>query len=177
MEEQMRIARIAGVVALLPVALTAAAAGESVPDSLAPPAGLKRVLQASAVGVQIYRCGPPKTAGGAAAAVWNFEAPRATLTDERGKTVGRHYAGPIWEATDGSKVSGKVTARADATEAGAIPWLLLKTEPAAAKGRFDHVQAVQRLFTSGGSAPTGACPKVGEVLEVPYRAQYVFWGE
>ena len=173
----MHIAWITGVVALLPVALTAAAAGESVPDTLAPPAGLKRLLETSAVGVQIYRCGPPKTAEGAAAAVWNFEAPRATLTDQQGKTVGQHYAGPTWEATDGSKVTAKVTARADATEAGAIPWLLLKAEPAAAQGRFGHVQAVQRLFTSGGSAPTGACAKVGEVLEVPYRAQYVFWGE
>jgi Protein of unknown function (DUF3455) len=177
MEEQMRIARIAGVVALLPVALTAAAAGESVPDSLAPPAGLKRVLEASAVGVQIYRCGPPKTAGGAAAAVWNFEAPRATLSDQRGAEVGKHYAGPTWEATDGSKITGKATARADATEPGAIPWLLLKAESAGTPGRFDRVRAVQRVFTSGGSAPKGACSKAGEVLEVPYRAMYVFWAQ
>jgi hypothetical protein len=173
----MRAARMASFVALLPVALSAARAAEPVPDSLAPPAGLKRVLEASATGVQIYRCGPPKSPEGAPAAVWNFEAPRATLTDQRGEGVANHYAGPTWEAPDGSKITGKVAAKADAKEAGAIPWLLLKTESAGKPGRFDQVRAVQRLFTSGGSAPQGACSKVGEVLEVPYRAMYVFWAQ
>lgn len=173
----MGIARIASVVALSTVALGAAGAAQPVPDSLAPPAGLKRLLEASAVGVQIYRCGPPKSTEGAPAAVWNFEAPRATLTDQRGEPVARHYAGPTWEAPDGSKITGRVAARADATEAGAIPWLLLKAESAGTPGRFDPVRAVQRLFTSGGSAPAGACTKVGEVLEVPYRALYVFWAQ
>ena len=173
----MRIASIASIAALLPVALGAAGAAQPVPDSLAPPAGLKPLLEASAVGVQIYRCGPPKSAQGAPAPVWNFEAPRATLTDQRGEPVGRHYAGPTWEATDGSKITGKVAARADATEPGAIPWLLLKAESAGTPGRFDKVRAVQRLFTSGGSAPAVACTKVGELLEVPYRALYVFWAQ
>ncbi|HEY4040085.1 MAG TPA: DUF3455 domain-containing protein [Burkholderiaceae bacterium] len=173
----MRAATMASFVALLPIALGLARAAEPVPDSLAPPAGLKRVLEASATGVQIYRCGPPKSAQGAPAAVWNFEAPRATLTDQRGEGVARHFAGPTWEATDGSTITGKVTAKADAKEAGAIAWLLLKTESAGKPGRFDQVRAVQRLFTSGGSAPQGACSKVGEVLEVPYRAMYVFWAQ
>jgi hypothetical protein len=173
----MRVVPMASVLAFLVVMMDAAGAAEPVPESLAPPAGLKRVLEASAAGVQIYRCGPPKSAEGASAAVWNFEAPRATLTDQRGAEVGKHYAGPTWEATDGSKITGKVTARADATEPGAIPWLLLKAESAGTPGRFDKVRAVQRVFTSGGSAPTGACAKVGEVLEVPYRAMYVFWSQ
>jgi hypothetical protein len=171
----MRIALIANVVALLPMALTAAAAAEPVPANLAPPAGFKRVLEASAVGVQIYRCGPPKGAQGDAAPVWNFEAPRATLSDQRGGPVGRHYAGPTWEAADGSKITGKIAARADATEPGAIAWLLLTAESAGAPGRFDQVRAVQRVFTSGGSAPAGACKQIGETLEVPYKAMYVFW--
>jgi hypothetical protein len=160
---------------LLPLALAAAAAAERIPDSLAPPPGLKRVLEASAVGVQIYRCGMPKGGETAPAAVWSFEAPRATLTDQRGAPVGRHYAGPTWEAADGSKITGKIAAKADALEQGAIPWLLLKTESAGPAGRFDQVRAVQRLFTSGGSAPPGACANVGETLEVPYKAMYVFW--
>jgi Protein of unknown function (DUF3455) len=170
----MRIALVASVLGLLAVA---AGAAEQVPENLAPPAGLKRVLDANAVGVQIYRCGPPKSGEAGATAVWNFEAPRATLMDQRGVEVGRHYAGPTWEATDGSKITGKVSARADATEPGAIAWLLLTADSAGTPGRFTKVRAVQRLFTSGGSAPTGACPKVGEALEVPYRATYVFWAQ
>jgi hypothetical protein len=172
----MRIVPMASVPAILAVIMGAAGAAEPVPESLAPPAGLKRALEANAVGVQIYRCGPPKSTEAAPDAVWNFEAPRATLTDQQGAVV-KHYAGPTWEANDGSKITGKVAARADATEPGAIPWLLLKAESAGAPGRFDKVRAVQRVFTSGGSAPKGACTKVGEVLEVPYRATYVFWAE
>jgi len=161
----MRFLLVRGLLALLPIVHGAAGAAEPVPDSLAPPAGLKRLAYLNATGVQIYRCGPPKNPDGAPAAVWNFEAPRATLTDPHGGPV-KHYAGPTWEAADGSKITGKVVAHADATEAGAIAWLLLKTESAG---------AVQRLFTSGGSAPAGACTQVGQTLEVPYRAVYVFW--
>ena len=172
---------IARLVASLPFALSlaagAAAAAEPVPDSLAPPAGLKRVLEASAVGVQIYRCKTPKDAASGAALAWTLEGPRASLTDQRGEAVARHYAGPTWEATDGSKITGKVAARADATEKGAVAWLLLTAESAGNPGRFDKVRAVQRLYTSGGSAPAGACAKLDEVLEVPYRAMYVFWSQ
>jgi len=173
----MRVAPIASLPAFMAVVLVTAGAAEQVPQTLAPPAGLKRVLDVNGVGVQIYRCGPPKSAEGSPATVWNFEAPRATLHDQRGVEVGKHYAGPAWEAPDGSKITGKVAARADATEAGAVPWLLLTAESTGKPGRFDKVRAVQRLFTSGGSAPKGACTKAGEVLEVPYRATYVFWAE
>jgi hypothetical protein len=173
----MRIKVLGCVFAMLPFALGVARAADAGPESLAPPAGLKRLLELNAEGVQIYRCGPPKDASGAPATVWNFEAPRASLTDQKGKPAGKHYAGPTWEATDGSKVSGKVTARAAAPDPKAIAWLLLKTESAGTPGVLDKVRAVQRLFTSGGSAPDGSCAKAGEVLEVPYKAVYVFWSE
>ena len=41
----------------------------------------------------------------------SFREPIATLLMD-GKTVGRHYAGPSWELTDGSAVTGKVAGRA-----------------------------------------------------------------
>jgi len=171
----MRFTLLACASALLACAPTLAGAEAPVPDSLAPPPGLKRVLEASAVGAQIYRCKAPNNAPDASTGAWVLEGPRATLTDQRGAPVGRHYAGPTWEAADGSKITGKVAAKADATEPGAIPWLLLNTESAGAPGRFDPVRAVQRLFTSGGAAPAGACAHLGDALEVPYRAMYVFW--
>jgi hypothetical protein len=163
--------------AMLAFVLNVAGAADTVPQSLAPPAELNRLVDLNADGVQIYRCGPPKESAGAPAAVWNFESPRATLTDAQGKPAGRHYAGPTWEATDGSKITGKIAARAPAPDPQAIAWLLLKTESAGTAGRFDNVRAVQRVFTQGGSAPAGACTTVGEVLEVPYRAVYVFWAQ
>ncbi len=167
----------AGISALLACAVGLAGAAEPVPEVLAPPAGLRRVLDATAVGVQIYRCKTPPNQPDAYTGTWTLEGPKATLTDQRGETVAQHYAGPTWEATDGSKITGKATARADASEKGAIPWLLLTTESAGKPGRFDHVRAVQRLFTSGGAAPASACPTIGQTLEVPYRAMYVFWAQ
>jgi len=173
----MRIDPIAGWLVLLPFALGIARAAETVPESLAPPAGLKRAMELKATGVQIYHCGRPKGADAASAPVWVFDAPRATLVDANGQPAARHYAGPTWEAADGSRITGKVAAHVDAPEAGAIAWLLLKAESAGVAGRFDPVRSVQRLFTSGGAAPTGACAREGEALEVPYRALYVFWAE
>lgn len=171
------VASVAGMAALACFAAGPACAAEMVPPNLAPPAGLQRAMELKADGVQIYRCGHPKDADASAAPAWVFDAPRATLIDADGKPAARHYGGPTWEAPDGSRITGKVTARADATEPGAIAWLLLKAESAGTPGRFDRVRAVQRLFTSGGAAPAGACTRVGEALEVPYRAVYVFWVE
>lgn len=173
----MRLAFSCGFCALFALGSGAAGAAGSIPANLAPPEGLTRLAQLNADGVQIYRCGPPKDAAGAPGLVWNFEAPRANLVDEDGKPAGRHYAGPTWEASDGSKITGKIAARADAPDGGGIAWLLLKTESAGAPGRFDKVRAVQRLFTSGGAAPKSACVNAGDTLEVPYRAVYVFWSQ
>lgn len=50
--------------------------------------------------------------------------PEAGLFDASGRQIGWHYAGPQWEAADGSRAIGALKSRADApkggcTEAGA----------------------------------------------------------
>jgi hypothetical protein len=103
-------------------------------------------------------------------------APEAELFDSRGNLIGRHYAGPSWEATgDGSKVVGTVTTRAEAPEAGAIPWLLLSTKSVGGRGYFSDVTSVQRVATHGGVAPAGGCDGVGEQVRIPYTADYYFF--
>jgi hypothetical protein len=57
-----------------------------------------------------------------------FKAPEAELIDAQGRLFAKQYAGPSWEAADGSKIVGKVLANEPAPKAGAIPWLLLSTE-------------------------------------------------
>ena len=117
-----------------------------------------------AKGVQIYEC----RANG-----WAFVAPEADLFDTHGMKIGRHYAGPHWEATgDGSKVIGKLTSRADAPVAGAIPWLLLSTKSVGGRGYFSDVTSIQRVATHGGVAPAGDCPKTGMQARVHYTADY-----
>jgi hypothetical protein len=148
---------------------------QATPAALQPPPGevLSHVLLAD--GVQIYECRPAKERAGAYD--WTFQAPEAVLTDEGGRPIGKHYAGPTWEALDGSRVVGKVMARADAPDPQAIPWLLLGAEPAGGGGAFSGVRSIQRLQTAGGKAPAGDCDAgdAARTARVPYRAVYRFY--
>jgi len=138
-----------------------------VPASLQPAnESLAQVVPAR--GVQIYECRDAK---------WVFVAPQADLFDRYGRKIGTHYAGPAWEAADGSKVIGAVKARADAPQAGAIPWLLLSTRSVAGEGAFSKVSSIQRVSTTGGVAPAGACAESGARARVPYSADYYFFKE
>jgi hypothetical protein len=144
----------------------------SMPEVLAAP-GERGVDRVRAKGVQIYEC--RARAGGTDEAGWVFVAPEAELRGARGEDAGWHYAGPHWEAPDGSRIVGTVKARADAPRAGAIPWLLLATRSVGGPGRFAGVTSVQRIDTDGGAAPARACDAstLGAVERVPYTAEYV----
>lgn len=159
---------------LLQASGIASAAAIIVPDNLQPAASMTLVLDAHAAGVQIYSCDAAKTDG--AAPGWTLKAPDAILFDASGAKVATHYAGPTWEATDGSKVVGK--ARASATPSpDAIPWLLLDVKSTEGKGVFSQVTAVQRLDTEGGIAPSYGCTAagIGQEIRVPYQAVYRFY--
>jgi FtsP/CotA-like multicopper oxidase with cupredoxin domain len=134
-----------------------------VPDSLKPGANESLALIVPAKGVQIYEC---------RAGSWAFVAPEAHLFDRAGKKIGSHYAGPHWEAADGSKVVATVRARADAPAAGNIPWLLLGTKSVGAEGAFSKVTSIQRVATVGGVAPAGGCSQPGARARVAYSADY-----
>jgi hypothetical protein len=134
-----------------------------------PEAVLARVVPAR--GVQIYECRDRKDAQ---ATEWVFVAPDAELLDTRGHVVGKHGAGPYWQSNDGSRITAKVKARADAPVAGAIPWLLLEATDAGIPGAFSGVTHIQRVETQGGIAPATACVR-GEQARVPYTAEYRFF--
>ena len=108
---------------------------------------------------------------------WTFSGPRATLSDIFGQPKWTHFAGPTWQHRDGSSVVaaavGNVTVDPDS-----IPWLLLKatsTKPGKFGDAMVKTTYIQRLNTRGGLAPVGKCTEAGEVTEVPYTADYVFW--
>ena len=143
-----------------------------VPATLQPGAGESLALVVPAKGVQIYECRQVKGDG---ALTWAFVAPDAELFDQAGKKIGTHYAGPHWEAADGSKVVASVKARADAPQAGAIPWLLLSAKSVGGQGAFSKVTSIQRVSTVGGIAPAGACSQPGERASVRYSADYYFF--
>jgi hypothetical protein len=147
----------------------------SVPKNLEPAPDEMPAMVVSAKGVQIYEC---RVKAGSGEVDWVFVAPEADLYDVRGRSVGRHGAGPFWELADGSAVRASVKERAEAPIAGAIPWLLLAaTKPYGVHGRLTNVTSIQRLNTTGGIAPASGCDRttVGSPARVAYTADYVFF--
>lgn len=128
-------------------------------------------LTLHATGVQIYEC----RAGAAGALEWAFQAPEADLFLD-GERVGHHFAGPTWEFRDGSRITGKVVAKADGARAGDIPWLRLAVASHAGAGAFGNIDTVIRADTEGGFVG-GACVAAGAVTRAPYRADYLFIGK
>ena len=143
-----------------------------IPGNLRAPATEALVRTLWADGVQVYEC---RKAADASFPEWVFVAPEARLVDAAGTLVGRHYAGPTWEAGDGSKVVGVVTSKVDAPDPHAIPWLLLATRSTGKPGLFAKVSTIQRVATVGGVAPASGCgtATIGKQERVPYQAQYV----
>lgn len=146
----------------------------AVPDKLRAGPNETLALVVNAKGVQIYECRPRRDELGAFE--WAFVAPEADLFDRQGAKVGRHYAGPHWEASDGSKILGTQRERADAPAAGAIPWLLLSAKSVGPQGAFSNVTSVQRVNTAGGIAPREGChpSSAGASARVAYTADYYF---
>jgi hypothetical protein len=126
-------------------------------------------------GVQIYECRAAK--GLNSAYEWAFVGPEADLFDTRGMKIGRHYAGPSWEAIDGSKIVGSVKQSAAAPDEGAIAWLLLDAKSVGPAGTFSKVSSVRRVHTTGGIAPGDGCSAAaaGTRARVPYTADYYFF--
>jgi len=146
-----------------------------VPDKLQPRANESLAKIVAAKGVQIYECRAKKDQ--AAVYEWAFVAPEADLFDVRGNRIGRHYAGPHWESTDGSKILGTVKERADAPAADSIPWLLLSAKSVGTQGAFSKVTSIQRVNTVGGAAPKAGCSQAtaGTSVRINYTADYYFF--
>ena len=138
-----------------------------VPAAIAAP-GETVIATWHAEGAQVYEC----RAGADGKLAWAFREPIATLLLD-GKTVGRHYAGPNWEHTDGSAVVGKAVGNAPGKTAGDIPWLKLEVTAQRGKGALSGVTTVQRINTAGG-VHAGTCDKAGTFHSAPYAADYVF---
>ena len=146
----------------------ASAAEPPLPGAIAAP-GETVVLTLHAEGAQLYEC----KAGADGKLAWAFREPIATLLADDGKTVGRRYAGPTWEHSDGSAVVGKVSGSAPGATPNDITWLKLDVVSRRGNGILSAVTTVQRINTVGGKLD-GACDKAGNSRSMPYAADYVF---
>ena len=162
MRATLRLSLIALSIAPLP------SAAAELPDAIAAP-GEALVATVNAVGAQVYEC----KVNSAGQHLWHFREPIATLLIA-GKTVGRHYAGPNWEMTDGSAVGAKVAGRAPGASSRDIPLLKLDVRARRGEGQLYEVTTIQRINTRGGVA-AGPCESAGVLLSVPYTADYAFY--
>jgi hypothetical protein len=173
--DRLLVAGIVAAAAALPLAQVADAGPPEpvVPGTIAVEEGNKVFLVGHAVGVQIYRCN-------ATTLTWGLVAPRADLYNDHGKVIVKHFGGPSWQAKDDSTVVGR---RVDGVtvDSSAIPWLLLAADSKNAGPEGDRLGSttfIQRVATSGGLAPSSAdcnAATAGDVVEVPYTADYYFW--
>jgi hypothetical protein len=147
----------------------------NVPASLQVQPGQTLALVLKGIGVQVYACSASREEDGKY--LWLLKSPEAELTSSRGKHVGRHYAGPTWEAEDGSKVVARVIASDKDTDPNTIPWLLLSATSNSGSGIFAKTTGIQRLYTVSGKAPLDGCDRehLGKEVRVSYSAQYYFY--
>src|SRR4029450_5587451 len=117
-----------------------------VPSKSQVPDGNKVFLVGHAVGVQIYSCN---------GVVWSSATPRANLYDDRGKLIITHFAGPTWQAMDGSRVVGRAEASVIVDDT-AIPWVRLVAASTAAGPDGDRL--VPTPPTHRSSTPTAPHP-------------------
>jgi FtsP/CotA-like multicopper oxidase with cupredoxin domain len=137
------------------------------------PTNQRLVFKSTARGAQIYTC--QQMSADLSQFEWKLKAPDAKLFDAQGKVVGKHYAGPTWEANDGSKIAAVVTAKEQAPNTS-IPWLLLQVNSAEGNGKFSNIKWVQRLNTTGGNSPQDCNrQRLNTEISVPYTADYYFY--
>jgi hypothetical protein len=174
------------------------------PAAITPPAGNSAFLVGHAEGTQGYVCLPTST--GVSWTV-NGSRPEATLYSGQHRQIVTHFlspdtnpnenapnplpvGSPTWQSSlDSSVVWAKVLTPAvvsgsDAScpHTGAIPCLLLqaigsKTGPSGGN-RMTQTTFIQRLNTTGGTAPASGCSvpaDVGKQALVPYTADYYFF--
>ena len=163
-----KVAMLLFAVAVVALCMRADKTSAQMPAAIDAP-GRTMVATLHAEGAQVYEC-KADTEG---KLTWQIREPIATLFLD-GRTIGRHYAGPTWEHTDGSMIVGKVVGIVFGATPNDIPWLRLDVDRRG-NGMLSGVTTVQRINTKGGAAQ-GPCDNTGTYLSVPYSAEYFFLG-
>jgi hypothetical protein len=147
-------------------------ADTSIPEQIRVPAGNKPVLSVHAKGDQIYQCSVDNNKY-----AWKIQAPDARLYDAQGQIVGNHYAGPVWEYKEGSRIVGRIVNKIDIAPKSSISWLLVEVIGHKGNGLFSNIKYINRINTHGGLPPLSGCDAnhLGSEKRVPYTADYIFY--
>src|SRR5512132_2815555 len=111
----MGLVAVAAALSVTQVAHAGPTAPDVPPEIRVDQANNKVFLIGHAIGVQIYTCN---------GSTWSSAVPRANLYADNGKLIITHFAGPTWQAKDGSMVVGHAEASVTVDDT-AIPWVRL----------------------------------------------------
>jgi hypothetical protein len=190
--------RVGAAIAIAAIGLSASAQTVAVPpmpSNLQVPAGNTAYLKAYAEGTQNYVCLP--SGSGLA---WKFQAPQATLfitfrfmNREVRQQIATHFLSPnpvesgtaraTWQSSVDTSSAWAVKEEESTDPAyvqpGAIAWLRLRTVGTllgpTGGSMLAETTFIQRVNTSGGSAPATGCNAAGDLLFVPYTTDYIFY--
>lgn len=161
---------------LIATLLSSTAFAAADPAPIAVPAGNALALTLLGAGELNYECRAKADMPGVYE--WAFAGPVAVLYDKSTKAaVGKYYAGPTWEANDGSKVGGKQLGVSPSPNAASIPLQLVQAGASTGAGAMSGISYIQRINTKGGVAPADACgaSNAGARKMVKYEADYLFY--
>ncbi len=156
---------------------------DAAPSLAVPDGGGNLLLHAAGTGTQNYTCESSMNDAGVTSYAWTFVGPVATLDDCTQTLIGHHFASeagagaPEWQTLDDSFIIGKAIVKFDAGSS-AVPWLLVQETSNGGNGTIASTLYVQRLFTTGGVAPSTTCDgtNVNTTTDVAYTADYYFYG-
>jgi hypothetical protein len=141
-----------------------------IPGILSVPAGNTLLLRAYGRGVQTYTCPVSPTSSAVPHAI--------LLSGNRAgeNIVAIHFAGPTWQALDGSLVAGNAgkATHFPSPNGEGVDWLLIPAQSMSGSGLFSNVTYIQRLYTQGGKPPASCNQNQTETL-VEYSAEYLFY--
>eukprot|EP00250_Pteridium_aquilinum_P011711 c20256_g1_i2 orf=304-1371(-) len=168
--------------------------------AIVPPDGNVPILSFVGKGVQIYQCSHSQ-ANESSYVFQGAEAELFASGDKLNKAQykrrwGYHYFLPHPDGEGGkptfsllaspsdndssiptSTSTFKIISNVTAASPKNIPSLLLRATSHSGNGPLSMMSYAQRINTVGGVAPAGQCKMQGEILRVPYRAQYRFWSQ
>jgi Protein of unknown function (DUF3455) len=161
----------AAVLAAAGAVVSLSLSAQQAPRDIQPLPEERLLFTVHATGDQVYTC-----KGDGAQFAWTLKAPDAKLFDKDGKPFGKHFAGPSWEANDGSRVTGKAVASAP-LDADSIPWLLINIIRHDGNGVLSPATMIWRVNTKGGKAPASGCDAshASPEVRVAYSADYLFF--
>jgi len=154
---------------------TCSMASQDVPLIMQVPAGNYVAWNAAAEGVVTYSCVQSQVSD--TQQLWTISSAKATLGKAADTQHGTYTSPPeTWSAADGSSVTGMQLLSVSAQN-GELEDQLVIANPADGVGLLSRVTYIQRLVQAGGGVPAAACntASLGQTVDVPYQAQYVFW--